>query len=127
MRWCNPRPIPRMLHQSTFHRLALWLEWHDHKTRDFLKVARICGQHGKAERQRCCTDEQVSERNDYTLALLLSVEFSGQHRRFFRVRVHCQVCQQFIEERLTLETHGGSFGSMKSVDEFREADCRAAS
>ena len=85
-------------------------------------MAQIFGQHGKPERQHCCADEQASKRNHYAFALLLSVEFSGQHRSFFRVRINGQVSQQFIEEGLTAETHRRSLRAIEPVDQFCEAD-----
>src|ERR1700739_1404484 len=72
-------------------RISFQSELHDRKTRHTTKVAEIDGQHRVAKRHSCGPDEQVSERNDHTLALLLAVEFPGQHGRLFRVWVHGQV------------------------------------
>lgn len=45
---------------------------------DALEVAGIAGQHLVAERQRCGSDQQVSERNYNAAALLLTVDLPGQ-------------------------------------------------
>lgn len=66
-------------------------------------MAQIRGQHRKAQRQSCCANQQVPEGNNHTLILLLSVELPGKHGRFFRVRVHRQVCEYFIQEGLAAE------------------------
>src|SRR5207244_3213886 len=128
----NPASLPalhsteaafcRLLASRSILRISFQSELHDRKTRDTTKVAEIDGQHRVAKRQSCGTDEQVSERNNHTLALLLSVEFPGQHRRLFRVRVHGQVRQQFSQERFTAQTNGWSFCTIEAVDEFRQTD-----
>ena len=96
-------------------------ELHDRKARDTAEVTEIDGQHGVAKRQRRGVDEQVSKRNNHALALLLSVEFAGEQRCLFRVRIHGQDHQQFIEERFTTKANGGSLCAVEAVDEFGQA------
>jgi hypothetical protein len=63
-----------------------------------MEVTGIRGQHPIAEGERGGPDQQVPERNHHAPALLLSIDFAGQQRCFFRVRINCQIGQQFVDE-----------------------------
>jgi hypothetical protein len=90
---CSQRPERK---EVTFGTRRQALELDDRKTGDATEVAEIAGQHLVAERKRRCSDQQIPERNHHAPALLLSVDFAGQQRGFFCVRLDRQIGQQFI-------------------------------
>ncbi|HTU35539.1 MAG TPA: hypothetical protein VMF66_17175 [Candidatus Acidoferrum sp.] len=69
-------------------------------------------------------NEQVGEKNYDTLALLLSVEFPGQHRRLFRIRINCEIGQQLAQKGFTARTNLRCRGAVHATYHFGQAHGR---
>jgi hypothetical protein len=67
------------------HRFCRTSELHDRQTGDQPEVPYVNSQHGVANFQRRCSDQQIAERNDDSSALLLSVDLARQQRSVFGV------------------------------------------
>jgi hypothetical protein len=73
-------------------------ELHDGEAGDKPEVPHVGSQHGVADFQRGCSDQQIAERNDDSAALLLSVDLAGQQCRLFGVGIDFHVIEQFTDE-----------------------------
>jgi hypothetical protein len=100
-RWSRRHRPGKLLFLAASRGRWRWLKLHHREARDTLEVARIAGEHLEAERQRCGSDQQVAEGNHHAPALLLTIQLPGQQRSLFRVRIHGQIGQQFVDERFT--------------------------
>jgi hypothetical protein len=66
-------------------------ELHDGEAGDQSEMPYVYSQHGIANLERRCSDQQIAERNDDPSALLLPVDFACQQRCVFSVGIDFQV------------------------------------
>ena len=76
------------------------LELHDGEAGDKPEVPHVGSQHGVADFQRRCSDQQIAERDDDSLTLLFAVDLAYQQRRLFGVGIDFHVVEQFTDERV---------------------------
>jgi hypothetical protein len=87
-------------------------------------VAHVDGQDGVTNFQRRRTDKQVTERDNHTLALLLSVNPARQQRSFFRVRIDLHNVEQFADEQVAAVADVWRLRALDAMHEFCQADRR---
>lgn len=95
-----------------------WSELDHGEAGNVLEVAKVDCQHRIAERQCRGTDEQVRERDNHSTPLLFAVELACQQRGVFRVGIHRQVCQEFVEEGFPAKTPFRCECAIDAVNQF---------
>src|SRR5208282_3174267 len=105
-------------------RPVLLLEQNNRKAWHLPEVAHVGSQHGEAQRECCRSNQQVWVRNDDTADSLLSIQSPCEQSHLFRVGVHRQIGEEFIEKRLATQAQRRSVGSVKPMDQFRQSDRR---
>ena len=82
------------------------------------EVARIDRQHGVAEGERRRTDEEISEWNHDSAALLVRIELAREPRNVRRQRIDRDGGKKLLDEGFTTSPAFDGISTVDSVDEF---------
>jgi len=99
-------------------------ELNDRQTRNAPEVASIDRQHGVAERKRRRTDEEIGKWNDDSASLLLCIQLARKPRNVRGQRKDRDGGKKLLDEGFTARSAFGSIGTVDSMDELNDTNCR---